>query len=117
MSAPHRLELDPRPRRVRVVLNGETIVETDRARVLREGRLPPVHYVPVADIRSEFLHRSEHSTTCPFKGEASYWTIVVGDRREENVLWAYEDPIEDADYLKGLAAFYRDRVDEFVAED
>ena len=112
-NKPHTLIWEPEPKEVRVVLNGATVAETSEAHVLREGKLPPVHYVPLKDIRSEYLERTDHSTTCPFKGDASYWSIVVGDRREENVLWAYEEPIEDAAFLKGYAAFYTDRVDEF----
>ena len=111
---PHTLVWDPEPRPVRVVLNGVTVAETSEAHVLREGPIPPVYYVPLADIKSEYLERTDHSTMCPFKGDASYWTIVVGDRREENALWAYEDPIEDASYLKGYGAFYVDRMDDFI---
>ena len=107
---PHTLTWEPQSEKVRVELNGEVIAETDNAHVLKEGPLPPVLYIPLADIRAECLERTDHSTHCPFKGDASYWNVVVGDVREENVLWAYEDPIENAPYLKGYGAFYPDRV-------
>ena len=112
----HRLTWEPEARRVRVEFNGETVVDTERAHVLREGKLPPVYYVPLEDVRSELLEKTDHSTTCPFKGDASYWSIVAGDKRAENALWAYEAPIENAPFLKGYGAFYVDRVDEFVVD-
>ena len=110
----HSLTWDPEPQKVRVVLNGETVAETTDAHILREGKLPPVYYVPLKDVRTEFLERTDHSTTCPFKGNASYWSIVVGDRREENALWTYEDPFGEVSYLKGYGAFYVDRMDDFI---
>ena len=111
---PHRLQWESDPSHVRVEFNGETIVDTDGAHVLREGRLPPVFYVPLEDVRGDLLERTAHSSVCPFKGRASYWSIVVGDRRAENALWAYEDPIDEAPYLRGYGAFYEDRVDSFA---
>ena len=110
MSRVHELVWEPAGRIVRAELAGTKIAESDGAFVLREGRLPPVVYFPLKDIRAEVLERTDHSTHCPFKGDASYWTVVVDGDRAENVLWAYENPIENAPYLQGYGAFYADRV-------
>ena len=113
MSEGHRLRWEPADKRVRVDFAGETIVETDGAHVLYETGLPPVYYVPLADIGDQYLEPTDHSTRCQFKGQASYWSVVVGDKRAENALWGYKDPIEGAEYLKGFGAFYSDRVEIF----
>ncbi|HET7481866.1 MAG TPA: DUF427 domain-containing protein [Actinomycetota bacterium] len=107
----HVLEVEPCDKRVRVSFNGEVIADTTDAKVLRETGLPPVYYVPFADIRREVLTRTDHSTHCPFKGQASYWTVTVGDRAAENALWAYEDPIPESRYLVDHAAFYTNKVE------
>lgn len=110
----HTLEWEPANKHVRVEFAGTTIVDTDAAYVLNETGIPPVYYVPLSDVRAEFLERTDHSTNCPFKGDASYWSVVVGDERAENALWGYEDPIENARYLQGYGAFYTNRVDVSV---
>jgi uncharacterized protein (DUF427 family) len=116
MPEPHQLVFEEDRHKVRVIVDGETIVETADARILREGSLPPVHYVPLEHVNGEFLEQTDHTTTCPFKGEASYWSIVVGDRRVKNAMWAYEDPIENASYLKGYGAFYVNLVDDYLID-
>jgi uncharacterized protein (DUF427 family) len=65
----------------------------------------------------DLLEPSDHSSRCPFKGEASYWSIVVGDRRSENAAWCYPNPIDDAPPLAGYVAFYWNKVDEWFEED
>ena len=90
---------------------GEVIAQSRDALVLRETGLPPVTYFPIEDVRMDLLHRTEHHTRCPFKGEASYWSIEVGGRRSEDIAWAYEDPLPARADLKGRIAFYADRLD------
>ena len=107
----HELRWEPAGQRVHVQFAGTKIAETDGAHVLHETGLPPVYYVPLADIGDEFLERTDHSTRCPFKGQASYWSVIVDDARADNALWAYENPIDNAPYLKGFGAFYSNKVE------
>ncbi|MBA2505208.1 MAG: DUF427 domain-containing protein [Thermoleophilaceae bacterium] len=113
----HRLLLDPFPRRVRGLLGGETVVDTRRAQLLHESNILPRLYVPWEDVREELVEASDHTTHCPFKGDASYWHMRVGDRLAENAIWSYPAPVEAAPWLDGLAAFYLERLDEWLDED
>jgi uncharacterized protein (DUF427 family) len=113
----HRLLLHDFPRRVRAVLAGETVLDTERGALLHETGLLPVLYVPIDDVRQDLLTATDHSTHCPFKGDASYWTLRVGDRVEENVVWGYPEPLERAPWLAGRVAFYWDRMDAWYDED
>ena len=100
------------------IWGGEKVAETRNALLLRETGLPPVTYYPMEDVRMDLLHRTDHTSTCPLKGEASYWGIDVGWRRAENIAWAYEDPLPDRADLKGRIAFYVDKLDAvYVLED
>jgi uncharacterized protein (DUF427 family)/putative intracellular protease/amidase len=95
---------------------GEVVAESAEALLLRETGLPPVTYFPMADVRMDLLRRTEHHTRCPFKGEASYWSIEVGDRRSDDIAWGYEDPLPARADLKGRIAFYADRLDLEVTD-
>jgi uncharacterized protein (DUF427 family) len=108
---------DSVPQRIRVRFAGETVVDTLRAKLLHETGHLPVYYVPEDDIRRDLLEPSSTRTHCPHKGEASYWTLRVGDRVAEDAIWFYPEPIEHADFLRGHAAFYWNKVDEWYAED
>jgi uncharacterized protein (DUF427 family) len=108
---------DPVPQRIRVMFAGETIVDTQRAKLLHETAHLPVYYVPEDDLRGDLLEPSSTHTHCPHKGDASYWTLRVGDRVAEDAVWSYPEPIEHADFLRGHVAFYWDKVDEWWAED
>ncbi len=79
-------------KRLRVVFNGETLVDTTRAQYLCESNHIPVYYVPFDDVRQDLLQATAHSTHCPFKGDAAYWTVKVGDRTAENAVWGYPNP-------------------------
>lgn len=113
----HKILFAPFPRRLRAVFADETIVDSDAAMLLHESNILPVAYVPVADVRTDLLTRTDHSTHCPFKGDATYWTITVGDSVSENAVWGYEDPVDDARWLDGYVALYWDRVDAWYDED
>lgn len=107
----YRVDLESNPKRVRVLFGGETIASSDRTLWVRETKHDPVVYFPRQDVRMELLERTGHETFCPFKGEACYWTLRVGDRREENAVWSYEDPFEPVAGLKDYVSFYPDRVE------
>ena len=113
----HKILFAPFPRRIRAMYGGETLVDTQRAMLLHESNILPAVYVPVEDVRFDVLHKTGHSTHCPFKGDASYWTITVGDRTSENAIWGYEDPVDGAPWLEGYVAMYWDRLDQWFDED
>jgi len=113
----HAVILEPSPRRVRVMFNGETIADSSSMQLLHEDGHLPIYYFPVADVRMDLLEKTEHSTHCPHKGDASYWTVRVGDREAENAVWGYEDPLPIQPGLKGLVAFYWGRMDQWFEED
>jgi uncharacterized protein (DUF427 family) len=112
----HVLYLEDSPRRVRVVVAGETVAESARAKLLHETGLMPVYYVPEEDVAARFLEPSDHTTHCPFKGDASYWTIRVGDDERRDAVWSYPEPLPGAPPLAGLLAFQWDAVDEWWEE-
>ena len=89
--------------RLRATLDGEPLLDTVRAKLLYETGIRPVPYIPLEDFDSARMERTEHSTHCPFKGDASYWS--VGEH--ENVVWAYEEPKDEPRRgCAGYAAVY-----------
>ncbi|MEM9614838.1 MAG: DUF427 domain-containing protein [Actinomycetota bacterium] len=113
----HKLLFSTFPRRIRAVFNGETILDSERAMLLNESNIFPVLYVPTEDIAMERFTSTEKSTHCPFKGDATYWTITVGDEVAENAAWSYETPIESAAWLVGHVAVEWGRMDHWFDED
>ena len=111
------LVIEDSPRRVRVVLNGETIADSVDMKMMHETRHLPMYYFPMDDVRMDLLENTDHTTHCPHKGDASYWSVKVGDRVAENAMWAYEDPLDDVPELEGLAAFYWNKMDHWYEED
>jgi len=112
----HKVEVEPSPRWVRVMFNGEPIADTKRAMLLRETGHRPVYYFPREDVRMDLLQPTDHHTRCPYKGEASYWTIKVGDRAAENAVWSYVSPLPLGESVREYLAFYWDRVDAWYEE-
>ena len=107
----HPIASAANPHRVTIRFAGRVIADTRQALTLREATLPPVQYIPRSDVDMTLLQRTPHHTTCPFKGEASYYTIRVGDRRAENAVWTYEGPYPAVAGIDSYLAFYPDRVD------
>jgi uncharacterized protein (DUF427 family) len=110
------LYLEPTPKRIRVQVGGETIADSRRAMMLHESGLQPTYYFPPEDVRGDTLAPSERRTWCPKKGQASYYTIRAGSRVVEDGAWYYPDPIPEAPPIKGLIAFYWDRMDRWLEE-
>lgn len=106
----HRLEIDATPVRLRIHAGGRMIAETRRGLRLREGRYPAVYYVPREDVRMERAKRSEHTTHCPFKGDASYYDFEGNEGPIEQAAWSYEDPFDQMAAIRSHLAFYTDRV-------
>ncbi|MGH3664780.1 MAG: DUF427 domain-containing protein [Egibacteraceae bacterium] len=113
----HVLYWEGWPRRLRAVLGEETVADTRRAKLLHETGHLPVHYLPRTDVRFELLELSDRTSHCPFKGDAAYWSVRVGDRVAGDAVWAYDDPIDGAPPLAGYVAFYFDRMDRWYEED
>ena len=101
---------------VEVTLAGEKLADSDRALVLAETGLPPRYYLPREDVRTELLHPTSSVTTCPFKGDASYWTLELDGTSHDGIAWSYEAPIERAAAIAGFLCFYNDRVELTVGE-
>jgi uncharacterized protein (DUF427 family) len=112
----HPISIEAHPRRVRVSFNGRTVADTTRALVLRETTYKPVFYIPREDADMAAFERSSHSTHCPYKGDASYYSIRAGDRVSENAIWSYEQPFPAMSEISGHLAFYLNRVDA-IEED
>jgi uncharacterized protein (DUF427 family) len=111
------LYMEPSRKRIRAEVAGETVADSTEVTVLHESGLQPVYYFPPGDVRAELLVRSDRHTHCPKKGDASYWTIQVGDRRVEHAAWSYADPIPGATPIAGMIAFYWQRIDRWYEED
>jgi uncharacterized protein (DUF427 family) len=108
----HPISIDANPSRVVVTVGGRVIADTRHALTLRETSYPAVQYIPRSDVDMAALVRSEHTTYCPYKGDASYYTIPSGGARSANAVWTYEAPYEAVASIKDHLAFYPDRVDE-----
>lgn len=115
----HRVDLLPENRRVKVMFGGATIADTNAALRVEETGHGPVYYLPQKDVRLDLMRPTEHHTRCPYKGEASYWTIEVpvdtgSISRSENAVWAYPTPYDEVWRLAGYYAFYPNRVDSIT---
>ncbi|MFL5826652.1 MAG: DUF427 domain-containing protein [Thermoleophilaceae bacterium] len=105
------------PRRMRAIFNGETVVDSRHAKLLHEhGHLPKL-YFPEDEVRTDLLEPSEHTSHCPWKGDASYWSVRVGDRVADNAVWGYPEPLDSAPPLAGYLAVYWDLMDQWLEED
>ena len=109
----HPIAITPARSRVRVMLNGQAVADTTRALVLQEASYKPVFYIPREDAAVALLEKTAHGTHCPYKGDASYYTIKVGGRVAENAVWSYERPYPAMHAIAGHLAFYPDCVDAF----
>lgn len=106
-----RIDVYPTTRHVRVLLDGEVLADSRRAMALFESNLPPRWYLPVEDVRTEFLEPSATKTRCAYKGAASYWHVRVGDRFEDDLVWTYRAPQHDAEQVRDMICFFNERVD------
>lgn len=111
------MTIEPSPKRVRVMANGKTVADSLCMLLLLEKGHFPVYYFPRDDVRMGLLHATNHRTHCPHKGDASYWTLTVGNRSVENAVWSYEQPLPQAERIKGWLAVYWDKVDHWFEED
>ena len=101
-----RMTLEPAGKRLRAVFGGEIIADSGAALVLREKGYPPRIYFPPADLRRDRLEPTAHTTRCPWKGEAAYWTVSAGGETLENGAWAYPEPLPELATLANYVSFY-----------
>ncbi|MDX1993888.1 MAG: DUF427 domain-containing protein [bacterium] len=114
---PRPPRVEPTSKRVRIVFNGETIVDTTRAMRVLETSHPPAYYIPQEDIRMAFFTATSRRTFCEFKGAASYWTIKVGDKEAPNTAWSYAEPSRGYEAIRDYLAFYPSRMDASYVDD
>jgi len=113
----YEIRFVPSAKRIRVEFNGAQIVDSSRAIIVHETRMPPAYYFPADEVRVELLHKTDFQTHCPFKGNASYWNLKVGDQVAENAVWAYEEPYREAEKIRGYLSFYRNKISALYEGD
>jgi uncharacterized protein (DUF427 family) len=107
----HPITITENPHRIRVVLGGFIVAETTRALTLKEAAFAPVQYIPREDVNMELLDRTTHQTRCPYKGDASYFTVTAGGLVRQNAVWSYEEPNPAVSRIAGHMAFHPNKVD------
>ena len=107
----HPITIDLNPNRVTVRFSGQVIADSRHALRLREATLPVVNYIPREDVNMDLLTRTDRETHCPYKGDAAYWSIKVGDRSADDAVWSYEAPYPAVADIKDHMAFYVGKMD------
>ena len=111
----HPITIERNNRRVVVSVAGRVVADTTSAVTLREAAYAPVQYIPLEDVDSSLLEASDHSSYCPYKGDASYYTVKAPDgSTEKDVVWTYEHPYPSVAEIAGHVAFYADRAEVTV---
>jgi uncharacterized protein (DUF427 family) len=108
----HPITITPTGSRVTVTAGGKVVADTTNALTLQEASYPPVQYVPLTDVDPALITATDHQTYCPYKGEASYWSLPGA----ENAVWGYQDPYDAVAPIKGHVAFYPDKVELRIAD-
>jgi uncharacterized protein (DUF427 family) len=112
----HTITTETTDQRVQVIVDGETLADTAHPVLLHETGLRTRYYLPRADVRMNRLVATDLQTTCPFKGDAQYWSVRVGDRELTAVAWSYPEPLEGREDIAGLVCFFDERVDELTVD-
>ena len=107
----HPITIEPNPARIVVSIAGRVLANTRDALTLREADYPPVQYIPRNDVDQSLIQATDHTSYCPFKGDASYYSVPAGGERSINAIWTYRDPHAAVAEIKDHVAFYPDRVD------
>jgi uncharacterized protein (DUF427 family) len=111
-----RVDVVNSSRPVKVIIGGEILAETTRARFLYETRLPTRYYIPPEDVRMDLLAPSDKVTACPYKGTARYWSVKIGDRVFPDIVWGYPEPIPECPKIRGYFCFFNEQVDEILLD-
>src|SRR5437660_280374 len=113
----HPITIEPNRARVVVSVAGRVVADSHDALTLHEAGYPPVQYIPLSDVDVSLLEPTDNATYCPYKGDASYYSVPVGGRRSVNAVWTYEAPFAAVAEIKGHVAFYPDRVDAIAEQE
>jgi uncharacterized protein (DUF427 family) len=111
MTQGHAITITPAAVHVEVSVNGVKVADSARPVLLEETGLPTRYYLPREDVRMDLLRASNQESVCPFKGQASYWSVEANGEVYDGLVWTYESPIPQAEGIAGLLAFYNERVD------
>jgi uncharacterized protein (DUF427 family) len=115
-SASHPITIEPTGRHVTVRVNGEVVADSDAALTLQESTYAAVQYIPLSDVNRDLLRPTDTATYCPYKGDASYYSVVTSaGATVDDVIWTYEQPYEAVGAIAGHVAFYPDKADITVA--
>jgi uncharacterized protein (DUF427 family) len=114
MTQGHQITITPTDLHVEVAVDGTTVADSHHPVLLDETGLPTRYYLPRQDVRTDLLRPTTAETTCPFKGQASYWSVEVGGEVHDDIVWSYESPIPQAEGVAGLLCFYNERVDLII---
>jgi uncharacterized protein (DUF427 family) len=114
---PESLTIEPVRRRVRALFADHIIADTDDALAVREGEVAPVYYFPVDDVEMGYLGRTDHTTSHPSQGQATYFSIKMHSQIAENAVWVYEDPEPSAASLRGRLAFDASQIEVYEIDD
>ncbi|GGI23188.1 DUF427 domain-containing protein [Bradyrhizobium guangdongense] len=106
----HPITITQNPRRVRIMAGDIVVAESSRALTLKEAKYPAVQYLPREDANMALLERTERTTHCPYKGDASYYSIKADGKTLDNAIWTYETPFPAMTEIAGHLAFYPDKV-------
>jgi len=106
----YRFTFEPEAKQVSAFYQGITLADSNKVMLLQETRIAPVYYFPREDVRMDLFERSDFVTYCPFKGNATHYSLRVGEIAADNILWSYEDPFKDSAGIKNYVAFYPDQV-------
>jgi uncharacterized protein (DUF427 family) len=115
MPSGHQVTIAPSDVHVEIVVNGVKVAESDRPVLLDETGLPTRYYLPKEDVRTDLLHPFGRQTSCPYKGDASYWSLDLDGEVFDAIAWSYETPIPSAEGITGLLCFYPQKVEMKVA--
>jgi uncharacterized protein (DUF427 family) len=114
MTPGHTISIVPTAARVEVRLGGRLLASTDRAMKLDETGLPARYYLPPDDVQMDLLRPTTFHTNCPFKGEASYWSLDIDGETHDGIVWSYATPTAQAAEVRGMMSFYPGRTEVTV---
>ncbi|GAA0580843.1 DUF427 domain-containing protein [Paractinoplanes ferrugineus] len=113
----HPITITPTTGRVVVTAGGKVVADSHNALTLQESTYPPVQYIPLADVDQTLLRRTETESYCPFKGDASYYSIPAGGDKAVDSVWEYPKPHDAVSEIAGHVAFWDGRVDSIEVQD
>ena len=109
MTSGHQITITPASAHIEVTVDGEKLAESSRAVILEETGLPARYYLPREDVRTDLLRATATQSTCPYKGQAAYWSAEVAGQVHDDIVWSYESPIPEAAGIAGLMCFWTER--------